>query len=67
MCSNINYNATTGPSFDHELIQLMRTKFLTNLNVFDTGAVIAAQFGDPIGPYSYHWMRVGALSYYAYM
>jgi glucoamylase len=46
----------------------MYTKFIANININGSGAVVAApDHNTPGGSYYYHWMRDGALTMYSFM
>mmetsp|Transcript_33419 Transcript_33419/g.93798 ORF Transcript_33419/g.93798 Transcript_33419/m.93798 type:complete len:571 (+) Transcript_33419:58-1770(+) len=56
------------PPFSAEEVETMMGYFMANLNVDDSGAVVAApDTTTPGGSYYYHWMRDGALSMRALM
>mgnify|MGYP001998778939 CR=1 FL=1 len=57
-------NATkTSPPFSQDEIDTMGKFFRANINVDDSGAVVAApDYNTPGGSYFYHWERDGALS-----
>ena len=60
--------ATPTMSFEPELLKAMASHFQGNININDTGAVIASPGKVPAlkgccpGGYAYHWTRDGALS-----
>ena len=54
--------------FTKEFYDIMYEKYKANLNVEDSGAVVAAPDKDtPGGSYYYHWMRDAGLSIKAWM
>ena len=57
-----------GPGFTKEFYDIMYEKYKANLNVEDSGAVVAApDQNTPGGSYYYHWMRDAGLSIKAWM
>ena len=57
-----------GPGFTDEFFATMKENYRANLDVEDSGAVVAAPDGDtPGGSYYYHWMRDAGLSIKAWM
>lgn len=66
-CDNYNWVAD-GPGFTDEFFATMKENYRANLDVEDSGAVVAAPDGDtPGGSYYYHWMRDAGLSIKAWM
>ena len=61
-CSNYNWIAE-GPGFTDEFYNIMKDNYRANLDVEDSGAVVAApDDSTPGGSYYYHWMRDAGLS-----
>merc|ERR1711976_827090 len=66
-CSNYNGIADS-PGFTDEFYNIMKDNYRANLNVEQSGAVVAAsEDGRPGGSYYYHWMRDAGLSIKAWM
>ena len=66
-CSNYNWVAD-GPGFTQEFYDKMYANYRANLDVEDSGAVVAApDDSTPGGSYYYHWMRDAGLSIKAWM
>ena len=66
-CSNYNW-ISDGPGFTDEFFNTMKTNYRANLDVEDSGAVVAApDDATPGGSYYYHWMRDAGLSIKAWM
>merc|ERR1719378_1938013 len=66
-CSNYNWIADS-PGFTDEFYNIMKDNYRANLNVEQSGAVVAApDDATPGGSYYYHWMRDAGLSIKAWM
>jgi len=66
-CDNF-YWKTDDIGFDDAFLANVKTQFLANLNVDNTGAVVASRdHNTPAGSYYFHWMRDAALTIKNYM
>jgi len=66
-CKTFTWTASE-PGFDDAFLAKVEKAFLNNIDVQDSGAVVASRDNStPGGSYFYHWMRDGALTMKVYL